>query len=334
VAAAADHPSLLPEAFRTALGQALPQGRPVRLGSRVEALRYDDLVLPEPERRRMRMFVAPTDAGVATVVCLALPAEQCDRAAASLKLDGLRPLSVGPDPAYAGGPHPRAQVLRTAGRPPARTAAIGEDAGRTGPVAGRLAETYATAASAVRALRAPPVVQTEHERLRSGLDAAAAAYRRLRRAAAAGDRRRTRARRGRRRPRPTQGARSGRGASPKPDTACVDAPESARDACGHVQRLVGPVVLAAVPSPWPTASDARAQETEAAAVTGARPVAFEVGRPGVAALPEPRAIPTLRSKAQAEAEAQAGRVRIERGRGSGARALSRSGAVPWPGALA
>jgi len=190
LAGAADHPSLLPAAFRAALGQAPAPGRPVRLGSRLQALRYDGLLLPGPERRPVRLFAAPTDGGVATVACVAVPAAQCDGAAASLRLDGLRPLPVGPDPVYAAGLSPVLETLgRSAAREHARLRSARTPDGQA-RIAGQLAQAHADAAAAVEALRAPSVVAAAHERLGSALDAAAGAYRRLRRAAAAGDRER------------------------------------------------------------------------------------------------------------------------------------------------
>ena len=103
--------TLLPPEFRQALGLAdgeVPERTAVQLGEDgLQAYRYEDLQ-PEGGDRRVTMYVSPTSAGVATIACLAPPADaaafkpECDGIANTLRLGGdVTPFPVGPNAAYA-----------------------------------------------------------------------------------------------------------------------------------------------------------------------------------------------------------------------------------------
>jgi hypothetical protein len=91
---------LLTDAFVDSL-PGTPAGEAVMLGD-VEAYRYDDLQARGVDRP-LRLFVAPTDRGVVGIACLATrPAfmAACDRAAATLELDGAEAFPLGPDAGF------------------------------------------------------------------------------------------------------------------------------------------------------------------------------------------------------------------------------------------
>ena len=102
---------LLPAALRKRLPDEVPKPDAVRLGD-IEALRYSTLrIVGYPDA--LTLFAVPTAAGSAVVACHA-PIEagaffdDCERSAATLKLDGLRSrrldgaraLPLGPSPGY------------------------------------------------------------------------------------------------------------------------------------------------------------------------------------------------------------------------------------------
>jgi hypothetical protein len=108
--AEANDSTLLPESFRKALGLAageVPKRTPVKLGpDGLQAYRYADLA-PAGTSRRVTVYASPTSEGVATVACLAPPADaaafkgECEAIANTLQLGSGKPFPVGPDPAYA-----------------------------------------------------------------------------------------------------------------------------------------------------------------------------------------------------------------------------------------
>jgi hypothetical protein len=106
----ADDSTLLPDDFRTALGLEdgeVPDRTPVRLGpDKLEAFRYENLE-PAGSSRRVTVYAVPTSEGVATVACLAPPADaeafkpECEGIANTLQITSGKPFPVGPDPEYA-----------------------------------------------------------------------------------------------------------------------------------------------------------------------------------------------------------------------------------------
>ena len=106
----ANDSTLLPADFRKALGLAggeVPKRTAVKLGpDELQAYRYEGLK-PAGTSRRVTVYASPTSEGVATVACLAPPADaaafkgECEAIADTLQLGSGEPFPVGPDPGYA-----------------------------------------------------------------------------------------------------------------------------------------------------------------------------------------------------------------------------------------
>jgi hypothetical protein len=98
-------PTLLPASFRARLqGTPASPDDPVALAT-LQAYRYTGLRV-KGLAGALTIYAIPTSAGVATVACHAdAPAggflAQCDRVAATLRLSGVQPYALGPNPAYA-----------------------------------------------------------------------------------------------------------------------------------------------------------------------------------------------------------------------------------------
>ena len=101
--------TLLPLAFRNAAGldpAEVPERTAVALGDGLQAYRYEGLEV-EGEDRVATAYASPTTEGVATVACLAPPADAgafkgaCEAAANTLQLTSGEPFKVGADAAYA-----------------------------------------------------------------------------------------------------------------------------------------------------------------------------------------------------------------------------------------
>ncbi|MDA0182217.1 protein kinase [Solirubrobacter phytolaccae] len=91
-------PQLLPAAFLDGLGTAPAADDRVKLGE-LQAVRYRDL-RPNGFDKPLTVYVVPLETGAAAVACFATRAA-CDQTAASLQLDGLNALPVGPSSAFA-----------------------------------------------------------------------------------------------------------------------------------------------------------------------------------------------------------------------------------------
>ena len=85
----------------------MPERTAVSLGpDKLQAYRYEGLE-PEGEDRVVTVYVAPTSEGVATVACLAPPADagafkgECEAIANTLQLTSGKAFAVGADAAYA-----------------------------------------------------------------------------------------------------------------------------------------------------------------------------------------------------------------------------------------
>ena len=107
--AASTHPTLLPPAFRRALGlgdRAVPERTAVRLAGGLEAYRYAALA-PRGFDGVVTLYASPTSNGIAVVACASPEAAvarlsgPCDGAAQALAVGADRRFPVGPDPAYA-----------------------------------------------------------------------------------------------------------------------------------------------------------------------------------------------------------------------------------------
>jgi serine/threonine protein kinase len=106
----ANDSTLLPSEFRGAAGLEsgeVPDRTAVKLGpDGLEAYRYEGLQLTGIDRR-VTVYASPTSEGVATVACLAPPADaaafkgDCEAIANTLQLSSGTPFPVGPNQAYA-----------------------------------------------------------------------------------------------------------------------------------------------------------------------------------------------------------------------------------------
>lgn len=184
-----DNPTLLPPTLLARLGARPPNPERVALGGR-QALRYRDL-RPRGIDTALTIYVSPSTAGIATIVC-ATPinrARDCDQAASSLRLLRGRALSVEPDARYARALNramarlDRARLREFDALNHAKTPAGQARA------AGRLADNYRLASAAVDRLEPPAIARETHARLAAELRAASTAHRRLASAARALNRR-------------------------------------------------------------------------------------------------------------------------------------------------
>jgi hypothetical protein len=108
--ATASDSTLLPAEFRGAAGLEsgkVPERTPVKLGpDGLQAYRYEGLK-PAGTDRQVTVYASPTSAGVATVACLAPPADaaafkaDCEAIANTLELTSGKAFPVGPDAGYA-----------------------------------------------------------------------------------------------------------------------------------------------------------------------------------------------------------------------------------------
>jgi serine/threonine protein kinase len=198
----ASNSTLLPAAFLGAIGQpagTAPSRTAVRLpAQRLEAWRYRNL-RPAGIDRQMTVYAVPTTGGVATVACTATPAratafeDQCEAVAGSLELRDARPYPVGPSETYANALNSTTGNLQQdtraaeASLQAARTLSAQAAAART------LADNYETAAAQLADLDLSPADRDANRRLVSALRRLGQAYRRVARAATAGDATRYRA---------------------------------------------------------------------------------------------------------------------------------------------
>jgi hypothetical protein len=184
-------PSLLPAGLAAGADEGPIPSR-VRLGS-LEAYRYDGL-RPLGSDEPLHVYVAPTTAGVATVLCMARRGRldaftpDCDRIAQTLQVPGARGLPLGPSPAYA---RRVGRALKALGRD--RAAAVSRMRTARTPAAQAAAATAASRAvararAAVAASAASPYDRGANATLTAALKRTARAYGGLAGAARADDR--------------------------------------------------------------------------------------------------------------------------------------------------
>ena len=201
--------TLLPAAFVRAL-PAAPHGEPVKLGA-LEAYRHAGLL-----RRgapATTVYAAPTTDGVATVACVGgSVARSCAQVASTLRVDGARPVPLGPHAAYA-----KSVGTALAALTHARTSALKDlGAAHTRRGQGKAADAIASAYGRARStlLRAPlsPLERDAHARLLAALQDAQTAWKAMGSAAAERRRRALRQCPAARRRARIGGAQGGRGA--------------------------------------------------------------------------------------------------------------------------
>jgi Protein kinase domain len=191
--------TLLPQDFRAALGLdagQVPERTAVALGpDEIQAYRYAGLK-PDGIDRRVTLYVAPTTEGVATVACLAPPAQaaafgpECEAIADTLTLDSAKPFPVGPDPGYAKALSASFGALdRKVARGRAALARKGTTYRAQSAAAGRIADAYAGAADKLRGTRTSPADVLINKAITQRLDAAGRAWKRAEAAAKRKDKR-------------------------------------------------------------------------------------------------------------------------------------------------
>jgi serine/threonine protein kinase len=197
--AVAPDSTLLPPTFRGAVGLEtgeVPDRTAVRLGpDDLEAYRYEGLQ-PTDADRQLTVYASPTSEGVATVACLAPPADaaafkgECEAIADTLQVSAGRPFGVGADPAYA------KTLGQTFGRlegqvEKGRGALTRDKATFRGQAAAArdIQAAYTAAAKRLRTAEISPADQAINAVLVRGLRRSAAAWKQAERAAARKDKR-------------------------------------------------------------------------------------------------------------------------------------------------
>ena len=187
-------PTMLPDTLSGRLAEEPKTDDPVRLG-KLDAYRYGDLRL-DGKRENLRLYVAPTTGGVATVACSAKPAdaqelwESCETVATTLSLRSGEPLSLAPSEDYA-------QRITRANARLSRTRAQGRKdmrAAKRPAAQERAAESvaggYRQAARAVRGADPPPQAGDANREIVVAFGSVADAYSALASAASSGGKKR------------------------------------------------------------------------------------------------------------------------------------------------
>jgi serine/threonine protein kinase len=193
---AASNSTLLPAVFLGSIGQpagTAPARTAVRLpAQRLEAWRYQNL-RPAGTDRRLTVYTVPTTGGVATVACAAVPAQadafaqQCEAVAGTLGLRNARPYPVGPSQTYAHALNATTGNLQQATRSEEANLQAARTVTGQAAAAQALAGDYQTATAQLAGLDLSPADRDTNSRLVTALRRLGKAYRRMARAATAGD---------------------------------------------------------------------------------------------------------------------------------------------------
>jgi serine/threonine protein kinase len=185
-------PTLLPPKLLESLGSEPQSSEAVRLGN-LEALRHTGL-RPQGSPTELTIFSAPTTAGVATIACVAHPAElpafdrECENAATTARLGRGRPLRLGPSAAYAAALSATLSRLRSARRQSRRRLTTAKTPSAQARAAATLAGVYARAERALARRRVGSFESDAHAGIRAALGGSRRAYDRLAQAARRGQR--------------------------------------------------------------------------------------------------------------------------------------------------
>lgn len=164
-------PQLLPAKFVDGLGTPPSADDRVKLGE-LQAVRYRDL-RPNGFDKPLTVYVVPLETGAAAVACFASqPA--CDQTAASLRLDGLNALPVGPSSAFAQDVDALASDIEAARSNSAKALKRARTRTAQAEALSSLAEDYREAAATE--LAAGPADQALASALSAKISAAADAY--------------------------------------------------------------------------------------------------------------------------------------------------------------
>jgi protein kinase-like protein len=197
--ATANDSTLLPADFQVAAGlesDDLRERTAVKLGpDGLQGYRYEGLK-PAGTDRQVTVYASPTSAGVATVACLAPPADaaafkaDCEAIANTLQLNSGNAFPVGPDPAYAktlGTTFAKLEKQVAKGR-----RALGKDKTtfrQQGAAARDIQAAYAAAAKQLKNAEISPADRTINRRIVERLGAAGAAWKKAAAAAVKKDKR-------------------------------------------------------------------------------------------------------------------------------------------------
>jgi hypothetical protein len=175
----ASGPTLLPPELRREVAEA-PEREAVRLGQ-VEAYKYAGLT-PAGVDGELTAYVVPTDRGIATLACLAPAAaptsllESCERIAASLRLDRVKPYGLGPSRRYARALNDVLRTLNGARANGRNRLAGAETPGGQGEAAADVASAYSNAAKRLDGLSITPESAPANAKIVKTLRFAGAAY--------------------------------------------------------------------------------------------------------------------------------------------------------------
>jgi hypothetical protein len=183
----ANTPSLLPVSFQKALGGSPPKPDAVKLGD-LQAFRYRN-VKPQGAQDPLTIYAAPTNAGVATVVCSGKSPsfeQQCERVASTLTLTGAKPYDLGVPAAYANGLSSALSELQSSRKPALAKLRVAKTPSAQASAARQAAAAYATAAK-MHPGQVPPQVGDADDAIYTSLRAGQRAYAALAAAAAGGN---------------------------------------------------------------------------------------------------------------------------------------------------
>jgi hypothetical protein len=173
-------PTLLSPGFRTAVMGALPAAEPLALGA-TQAYRYRDVAV-RGLAAFVTIYVAPTSAGVATIVCRRAnrsdPGFQtdCGRIASTLRLIGTFAYPLGPSPAYARRLAATFGQLRASVSVPLAALGSARAPAAQARAARQIAGAYATAADTLARALVSPMARPNQSALVAALRGCANAY--------------------------------------------------------------------------------------------------------------------------------------------------------------
>jgi hypothetical protein len=158
----------------------------VRLGD-LEAQRYSNVSLRGTDDP-MTIYVAPTTEGVVTVVCMnplptAAATDECDRAAASVRLERGRPLRLDPSGRYAATVDRIMRDIAPARRKYRKQLHDAKTRAEQAEASGALARAFDDARRKLSRVKPNPLVAEAHDSVMLALGTTAAGYGRMQRAA-------------------------------------------------------------------------------------------------------------------------------------------------------
>ena len=179
--------TLLPPSFLRRLPDEPSTGDPVKVGE-ASAYRYTNLTV-QGLSQPVTVLAAPTTAGVLGILCLpgtAAASAPCERAADTLKLNGAKPLPLGPSSEYAQALSSAVSKLGPAHGAETELASAHTRGGQA-HLAEQLAGDFRSSQHALSQARPGPDASEDNARLLRALSSAAAAYTAMSHAARSGN---------------------------------------------------------------------------------------------------------------------------------------------------